>query len=179
MAQPKPEYQQLVRALAESQWGEPSVVVHMGDVGPAFDVPGRRKDGTVTGTKLVRRFFWNLFRGTIGGLVSLVLSVAGGGAASVFTRSGKVTGPANAQALGLVDAAKAARGAWLVASPSHLAVVDTGPVFYDPQDNPPPRIVWHAEKPHLPRIAPGGRRISWPDGSVFEFTFSAKELRSE
>lgn len=175
MVAPKPEYRQLVRAMAERQWGEPAVVVHMDDVAPAYEVPGRRTDGTVAGTRRVRRFFWNIVRVPVGGVVSVVLSVAGGGAASVFARDGKVTGPANAQALGLVDAARAAGGAWLVRSPSHLAVVDTGPVFRDPRDNPPPAVVWHAQHPHLPEITPRRRRMTWPDGSVFEYHLPPEE----
>jgi hypothetical protein len=165
-ANPIPELGKQVRALAESQWGEPVVVVHLGDVKPAFDVPGRRKDGTVKGTRLVRRFFWNIVRGTVGGLAAAVMLVVAGGAGNVFARSGSVRGPANAQALGLVDAAMSATGPWLVYSartdigpsytPKHVAVVD------------PPNILWHATA-DAPRISPRRQRITWPDGSEFQY----------
>lgn len=175
MTQPSPEFRHRVRALAEGRWHEPVVVVHLADVRPEFAVPGRRKDGTVAGSRPVRRFFWNLFRGTIGGLVSAILSVGGGGGASVFGRAGRVRGPRDAQALGLADAARAAKGAWLVYSPSHVAVVDSGHPFHDPAHAPPPEIRWHATKPDLPRISPDRRLITWPDGSVYEYDLSPAE----
>jgi len=172
VVQPNPEFRRRVRVLAEEQWHEPVVVVHLADVRPTFAVPGRRKDGTVKGKRLVRRFFWNLLRGTVGGLVSAVMSIAAGGRASIFERPGRVSGPANAQALGLVDAARAATTAWLVHSPSHLAVVDTGHTFHDPAQ---PEIRWHATTPDLPAIDPRKRRITWADGSVYEYDPSTED----
>ena len=175
MTQPSPEFRDRVRALAESEWHERVVVVHLADVRPEFAVPGRRKDGTVEGSRKVRRFFWNLFRGTIGGLVSAILSIGGGGNASVFGRAGRVSGPRDAQALDLVDAARAATAAWLVYSPSHVAVVDTGHTFHDPAHAPPPEIRWHATKPDVPRVDPGRRLITWPDGSTYEYDLDPAE----
>jgi len=172
---PDPLYWQRVRALAESQWREPVAVVYLGEVKPAFDVPGRRKDGTVKGKRLVRRFFWNLFRGTVGGLISAILSVGSGTGGHVFGRDGRVAGPENAQALGLVDAASSAEGAWLVHSPSHVAVVDSGRTFYDPADRPPPKFLWQTANPQAPVVSPAQHRITWPDGSVFHYSVSATE----
>lgn len=176
MTQPDPEFRQRVRALAKSQWGEPVVVIHLGEVKPDVDVPGRRKDGTVIGRRLVRRFFWNLFRGTVGSLVNVVLSVAGGGVGNVFERSGKVTGPENAQALELLDAARPADSAWLVYSPTRVAVIDSGRTFVDPKDSPPPTILWHAEAPDAPRIF-ARKRLIWPDGSTYEFVLDYDEAK--
>lgn len=152
-------------------------MVYLREVKPEFDVPGRRKDGTVEGERLVRRFFWNIFRGTVGGLACVILSVAGGAAGHVFGRDGKVTGPENAQALALVDAARPANGPWLVCSPSHVAVVDTGHTYLDPAGSPPPTILWHAEKPHAPQVRPAHRRLTWPDGSEYTYHISAEESR--
>lgn len=172
--QPNPEFRSRVRALTEGQWQEPVVVIHLADVRPAFTVAGRRRDGTVAGSRPVRRFFWNVLRGTVGGVVSAVMSVAAGGRASIFERPGAVSGPANAQALGLADAALAATAAWLAHSPSHVAVVDTGHTFHDPARSQP-EIRWHATEPDLPRIEPRRRRITWPDGSVYEYDLSHEE----
>jgi hypothetical protein len=172
---PKPEFRQSVRELAESQWRAPVVVVYLDDVGPRYDVPGRRKDGTVRGKRLIRRFFWNILRGTIGGIVNVVLSVAGGGVANILARDGLVTGPENAQALPLVDAARQARSPWLVFSPSHVAIVETGSVFVDPADSPPPVILWQAAAPLAPQVAPRSQRLTWPDGSTFVFCVSGEE----
>jgi hypothetical protein len=106
MAHPNPEFRRRARALAESQWGEPVFVVYLSDVKPEYDVPGRRKDGTIKGKRLIRRFFWNVLRGTAGGVASIALTLAGGELAHVFFRQGRVTGGAKAQALPLVDAAR-------------------------------------------------------------------------
>lgn len=175
MTEPNPEFRARVRALAESQWQEPVVVVHLGEVRPDFDVPGRRKDGTVKGKRLVRRFFWNIFRGTFGGLASAFLSIAGGGLGHVFEREGKVTGPENAQALALVDAARPAKSAWLVYSPSQVAVVDTGHTFHDPADCQP-TFLWHEKAPHAPLLSTR-RRIVWPDGSEFQYHLGYDEAK--
>ncbi|MET0134429.1 MAG: hypothetical protein ABW215_12645 [Kibdelosporangium sp.] len=163
---PKPEVRRRVRALAESQWREPVAVVYLDEVRPSFEVPGRRKDGTVKGERLVRRFFRNLFRGVIGVPIDVILSIAGGGRASLSSREGNVAGPPDAQALPLVDAAMAADSPWLVHSPSHIAIIDSGPLFN--HDDKPPAFRWHTTRPYLPEIAPRRRRLTWPDGSFFE-----------
>jgi hypothetical protein len=172
---PKPAYWQRVRALAELQWREPVTVVYLGEVKPEFDVPGRRKDGTVLGTHQVRRFFWNAIRGTVGGVVSVALSLGSGTAGHVFGRDGRVIGGENAQALGLVDAAKSADGAWLVYSPSHVGVIDTGPTFYDPADRPPPEFLWQAAYPDAPKVFPRKHHLLWSDGSELHYIVAATE----
>jgi len=169
---PKPETRRRVRELAESQWRASVTVVFLDEVKPAFEVPGRRKDGTVKGTRLVRRFFWNILRGTVGGVVSAVLSVAGGGIANMFQRKGLVTGPADAQVLALVDAARPARGAFLVFTPARVGVIDAGPVFVEPADADPPVFLWQGSGP---RVHAKSRRITWPDGSVYQFEISPEE----
>src|SRR5689334_16601818 len=82
---PVPDHRERVRALAERQWGAPVVVLHLGDVKPTYEVPGRRKDGTVKGKRLIRRFFWNILRGVINAVVNVFLLFAGG-MANVFGR---------------------------------------------------------------------------------------------
>lgn len=169
---PTPEFRRRVRELAESQWREPVTVVHLDEVKPGFEVPGRRKDGTVKGARLIRRFFWNILRGTVGGIVNVFMSVAGGGIANVFERSGLVTGPADAQVLGLVDAARKARGAWLVHTPARVGVIDSGPTYIDPADADPPVFLWQGSGP---RVHANTRRITWPDGSAYEYDLSNEE----
>jgi hypothetical protein len=173
------EFRDRVRTLAEGQWGEPVVLLHLKDFDPAFDVPGRREDGTRKGTRLVRRFFWNILRGTVNGVANVFLFFAAGGGGNVFARRGRVTGQENAQALGFVDAAKSATGPWLVYSagpqgsysPKHAAVIDShhqNP-YSDPADIPPPTFRWQAAEPDTPRISPRRNRLTWPDGSVLQF----------
>jgi hypothetical protein len=172
---PNPEFARRVRALAEGEWREPVVVIYLSEVKPQFDVPGRRKDGTVQGRRLVRRFFWNILRGVFAGVANLVMVVWAGGMGNVLARDGRVTGPANAQALGLVDAARSARNPWLVHSPSHVAVVDTGALFQEPADMTPPVVLWHAAAPYAPQVSPHRRRLSWPDGSTYQYHTGVEE----
>lgn len=176
-----PDIQQRVRELAENQWGEPVVVVHLDEVKPEFDVPGRRADGTAEGKRLVRRFFWNILRGVFTVLVNVVVFFMAGQAGGRLTRQGRVTGPRNAQVLGLVDAARSAKSPWLVYtdrpdegpwftySPAHVAVVDShqGNRFAD--DTPQPTFVWQAAAPDAPKIAPKRRHLTFSDGSVFHY----------
>jgi hypothetical protein len=173
------EFRQRVRTLAESQWGEPVNLLYLKDFSPAFDVPGRREDGTRKGTRLVRRFLWNILRGIVNGVANVFLFFAAGGGGNVFARLGQVTGPADAQALGLVDAAKSAKGLWLVYSagpagaysPKHAAVIDShhqNP-YSDPADIPPPTFLWQAAEPYTPRISPRRHRLTWQDGSTLQY----------
>jgi hypothetical protein len=185
-----PEFRERVRALVESQWGEPVVVLYLEEVKPTYHVLGRRRDGTIRGERLGRRFFWNILRGAINGLVNVFLLFAAGGMSDVFERSSRVTGPENAQALGLVDAARSAKCVWLVYSakleatgpsgaPMHVAIVDSGNdyKYTDPADCPPPTFLWQAAKPHAPVIRRLGQRFVWPDGSRLEHFISDEERR--
>jgi hypothetical protein len=168
----RPGFRESVEELMRGQWHEPVIVLRLGDDGLGFDIPGRRLDGTVKGKRLVRRFFWNILRG-IGGAVAFVLSLANGidvrGTGHLFNREIRVTGPANAMALDLLDKLRPLKGPWLVCSPSRVAVVETGSTSSDPAGAPPPQIVWQTGKPQAPAISFRRRTITWPDGSSFKF----------
>ncbi|MEV6441306.1 hypothetical protein [Amycolatopsis sp. NPDC051716] len=153
--------------MARDRWREPVIVLHFGDTDVGYDVPGRRRDGTVVGKRLVRRFFWNILRG-IGAAVFGVFALAHGERPGLpFQRAIGVTGPENAMALDLADRLRSVGGAWLACSPSCLAVVDTGPTTTDPADAPPPKIVWEARKPQAPELSFRKSTLTWPDGSIF------------
>jgi hypothetical protein len=168
----RPEFRESVEELMREQWHEPVIVLRLGDDGLGFDIPGRRLDGTVKGKKLVRRFFWNILR-ALGGVVAFVLSIANGvdvrAIGYLFHRQIRVTGPADAMALDLLDKLQPLEGPWLVCSPSRVAVVETGSTSSDPADAPPPQIVWQAREPEAPVISLRKRTLTWADGSSFEF----------
>ncbi|PXY31248.1 hypothetical protein BAY60_02240 [Prauserella muralis] len=171
----RPGFRERVEELMRGLWREPVIVLRLADGGLVFEVPGRRPDGTVEGTKLVRRFFWNLVRG-IGRAAAYVLflahnSAGGGGRGRPVVH---VRGPANAMALDLVDRLRQAKAPWLVFAPSGLAVVDTGPTVRDPAGAPPPQVVWQARGPHLPAISFAKRTLTWPDGSSFTFVLHGR-----
>jgi hypothetical protein len=176
---PIPGLRKRVRALAEDQWGKPVVTVFLGDgVKPAFDVPGRRRDGTIEGERQARRFFWGFLRGAVNTVANVVLLFTAGGMHDLFGRVGRVTGPVDAQALGLADAVLSAKGAWLVYpagsegdstsgySPAHFAVIDLSSSH---DQEALPTFLWQAEKPDAPLIFPYHQRLTWPDGSEFEY----------
>nr|CTQ92379.1 hypothetical protein [Kibdelosporangium sp. MJ126-NF4] len=181
LKRPYAELRQQVHHFAEGTWGSPTAVVQLGEVKPGFTVPGRRDDGTVKGKRLIRRFFWNIIRGVINAVLNVFTLVNGGATTNAFTRTGTVTGPANGQVLGLVDAARRARSAWLVYTESYVAVIDSGSEFKNP--NPPPlEVLWFAEKPNVPAVNYLDQRAVWPDGSEFRYDVSAEQagvLRQE
>jgi hypothetical protein len=171
----RPEFRQRVRELAESQWREPVTVLLLDDDSPGYDVPGRRADGTVKGKRLVRRFFWNILRGVFFVGFNIFTIVSAFSVGNPFNKKARVTGPANAMALELLDAARPASAAWLVYAPSHLAVVATGPTYLDPADAAPPRFLWQARPDQFPEINLRKQSITWPDGSTYVFQLSRTE----
>ncbi len=175
----RPGFRERVEELMRDQWREPVLVLRLGDTDVGFDVPGRRSDGTVKGKRLVRRFFWNVLRGVGGAVLYVFFLLNGGGSGGgkgghPFKREVRVTGPANATALDLLDKLRGTGGPWLVCSPSAIAVVDTGSTYLDPADAPAPQVVWQARQPQAPRISFRKRTITWPDGSSFEFPLHSR-----
>ncbi|WP_315863274.1 hypothetical protein [Amycolatopsis sp. FBCC-B4732] len=168
-AQVRPGFRERVEALVRDRWHEPVIVLRLGDPDVGFEVPGRRQDGTVEGSEPVSQFFRGVLRGVGTAVVSVFSLANGGGAGRVFQRDVRVTGPANAQVLGLADRLRSLRGPWLAFSPSCLALVDTGSTYVEPADAPPPRIVWEARQPELPAVNFRRHTLTWPDGSVFRF----------
>jgi hypothetical protein len=177
---PLPEFREQVRALAETRWGEPVVVLYLGHgVRPGYEVPGRREDGTVEGERLAGRFFWNVLRGVVNAVANLFTLLTAGGTHNVFQHEGGLTGPANSQALGLVDAVRSATNAWVVYSkapegdawpgysPTQFGVITSA--WSNPEDSPPPTFLWQARRPDTPLISPRRHRLTWPDGSVFTY----------
>ncbi|WP_050983511.1 hypothetical protein [Saccharomonospora azurea] len=168
----RPGSRERVEELLRTRWREPVLVLRLGEAtGLGFDVPGRRPDGTVEGSRRVRQFFRNVLRGlgVAAGAVLSLASNAGSGARTSFKRQVHVTGPTGAMALEPVDAFRSARGPWLACSPSGLAIVDTGPTTADPAHAPEPRLVWEARAPQAPELRLRTRTMTWPDGSGFTF----------
>ena len=167
----RPGFRERVEALMRDQWRGPVIVVRLQEDGLDFDVPGRREDGTVKGKRLIRRFFWNILRGIgFGGAYVFYLAYSSGsGGGKSGSRRAAVTGPADAMVLGLLDRIRAADGPWLVFSPAHVALVDTGSTQSDPVDAPPPEILWQASTPQEVEVNLRRRKLTWPDGSVFAF----------
>lgn len=166
----RPEFRGRVEELLRTRWREPVIVLRLDEtVSLGFDVPGRRLDGTVKGKRLVRRFFWNIARGVAGVAINIFSLFNGGGVGNPFKPAIRVTGPANAMALDLLDKIRRASGPWLACSPAHLAVVDTGSTYVDPADAPPPKVLWQADHPHGAEISLRTRTITWPDSSTFNF----------
>jgi hypothetical protein len=176
LSPPIPEFRKRARDLAESLWREPATPVFLEEVRPAFEVPGRRKDGTVEGRNQAGHTLWSAVRGTVGGIASAIMSAGGGEVGAGFGRDGLVKGPPNALALALVDAARPADGAWLVHSRHHVAIIDTGSIIYDPKDCQP-RILWHAQHPHAPRVTPNNNLLTWADGSTYQYVPSMKDAQ--
>ncbi|ALG13249.1 hypothetical protein [Kibdelosporangium phytohabitans] len=166
-----PELRQRVRDFAVDRWEEPEAVVLLGKVRPAFDVPGRREDGTVKGKRVIRRFFWNIVRGVgrVAGFVIVLFAANDAISRDMFVRDGSVRGTANVKALGLIDAARRAKRAWLVYSQSYVAVLDSGSDFTLSDAPRPLTVLWHEQGPDVPIVHRFEHRVRWPDG--FEYTY--------
>lgn len=165
MTAPSPEDRERARALVESQWHEPVTVVFLTEIRPEFRIPGRRYDGTVKGKRLIRRFFYNLVRGIVTVPVSAFLS-AGAGQIAFFnfpTYDPTVEGPANAQALELVDATKEAGSGWLAFTESHVAIVVGD------------QIRWQSTVPHHNLRK---HQLSWPDGSTYTYAVRKEDAET-
>lgn len=137
-----------VRAELSRQWGQPVQVVFIAKVRPEYRVRGRRKDGTVIGTRVVRRFCWNLVR-----FAWVLVQLALEGDGDIDLRRGTVTAPPGSPAIAFADAArKLRRRVWLGWAPGRVALltVEAGR----------PRVVWQGP-------ADFGTRqflVHWPDG---------------
>ncbi|WP_104483631.1 hypothetical protein V5P93_002254 [Actinokineospora auranticolor] len=170
-------YRKEVRELVENQWRETATVVLLGEMAPEYRVPGRRTDGTVKGTRLVRRFLRNTLLVPIGAVVNIVLSIGGGGAANIFSRTGRITGTENSAGVTFADTCRTAHTPWLAFSQSHLALVDTGDPYTTPGEALPAKVLWQATAPALPRMSIANRTITWSDGSELRYHLSIEESR--
>ncbi len=171
----RPGFRERVEALLRDHWGEPVIVLRLGDTDLRFAVPGRRPDGTVEGSRPVLRAFGNVARG-IGaavGFVAYLASAAGSGGGKGEPEV-HVTGPADAEVLEPLDGLRRAKGPWLVCSPTSVAFVDTGSTYLDPADAPEPRIVWEARGSAAPEVSFRKRTLTWPDGSRFKFPLQGR-----
>jgi hypothetical protein len=106
----------------------------------------------------------------------VVVSVAGGDVANVFDRPGRVTGPADARALDLVDPARRANTVWLILASSRFAAVDSGYSFREPADVEL-EVLWQVAGEEAPTLYVSKRRLSWPDGSAYVFELGYDEVK--
>lgn len=168
-----------VRQSAAAAWGEPARVLYLRKVKMKFEVPGRRQDGTVKGTHLVRRVLRNVSRIpflTFWLIVDLILETlpfegfAGLAFSSAFRRGTMEGRSPDCSALPCADAANnAKRHLWLVWSERHVALIQA-------RAESAPQTVWAADNSYLPRFR-SARTLRWRDGSSIELPVDRRERR--
>jgi hypothetical protein len=153
-----------VRTTAEQAWQQPVTHRHLRRVRLRYDVPGRRTDGTIKGSRLIRRLLYDLVR-VFGTLFLILTDVILGGFGEVGgrTRNGTVSGGADALALPFADAVRqGGRDLWLVGSDDHLAV-------FQARANSPVVSLWEAAGAQRPVNRKSYMAVQWPDGSSVTF----------
>lgn len=188
-----------VRLHCAQSWREYAAVLYLGRQGVAYDVPGRRRDGTRRHRRPVRWLahavvvaFDVLLSGVLLPVLLpalLVLDVLDGVGAVDATswEFGQpklgVSGAPGGQAVSLGDHVRAEKGdLWLVWSGTRIAVVaavgadvlagEAGRV----QVRRPPRILWQADDAAAHDIRPSFGLIDFGDGSSVSFVPSEAEL---
>jgi hypothetical protein len=122
---------------------------------PSYHVPGRRKDGSVTGEQKVNQLLRPLK--AIGRVLSELLLDTGSGQ----SRRGTVTGPPGGVAVQFADAhARRTEIAWLLWSVHRVVVVQ---VTGDRLD-----LLWSGEHRTKPIVDTANGVLRWQDGSVVE-----------
>lgn len=169
-----------VRKMATDRWQAPVRLLYLRKVRTEYHVPGRREDGTVEGTHMIRRFFRNLARVP---LMLLFAALQGDGrgadtAFATFFRRGDVRADsADCAALKFADAANAAkRNLWLAWSDDHVALIQasgpSAPVMIC-QENSDQVTVKTDKRPE----SAGDFLLKWRDRSCIELRVDRRERR--
>lgn len=171
-----PMQHSVLRQHVAKAWGAgPVFSIALSDFRPAYQVEGRRRNGSVAGRHRVRWFFGRLLLPVRNVVLSLVALPFGNGPYPGF-RTSTVTGPANCMALAFADANKADQQRledheiWLVWTRDRAELVRV-------QEDPPLRLetLWRGEGPYRPTIDGADRTLRWPDGSIVVLDLGSAE----
>lgn len=159
-----------VRRLARRLWQhEFTGAVWLETFRPRYEVPGRRRNGSIKGERSIRWLLGRLLLPVRSVIVS-VISVFFDGDVSSVRRAGKVSGEQDCQALAFADANRADQeslvpGAlWLLHSQDRALLCK----LKTPETNPNLEVIWSAEGTNKPQIDTSRRIMTWPDGSMVE-----------
>lgn len=156
-----------VRRLASRLWQHdfPSAL-WLQTFRPRYEVPGRRRNGSVKGERPVRWLLGRLLL-PLWSFVFSVISVFFDGGISSVRRSGVVRGEPNCQALTFADANRSEQESlvpdalWLLSSPERAVLCK----LKNQKTNPSLEVIWSGEGAAKPHVDGARRLLTWPDGS--------------
>lgn len=159
---------ELVQQTLSREWGESTVAVHIA-FEPAFQVPGRRDDGSFSSQHRVRRFVGRVCRGVASAVVVAVELVANSSTGLhpwISLYSGEVRGAEGSSAVQFADAVQGKF--WLVISASRLAAVKA-------RSSSPLIVMWSTVGSDCPQLDRDASTLRWPDGSSVSFLLHSAE----
>ena len=159
---------ELVQQTLSREWCEPTVAVHIA-FDPAFQVPGRRDDGSFVSQHRVRRFIGRVGRAVASVVVvavELISDSSTGLHPWISLYSGEVRGAEGSSAVQFADAVRGKF--WLVISASRLAAAKAG-------SSSPLIVMWSAVGSDCPQLDRDASTLRWPDGSSVSFLLHSAE----
>jgi hypothetical protein len=158
-----------IRQLAVSTWQHPFLnTLELDNFRPIYRVPGRRRNGSVTGQHRVRWLFGRILLPLRDVALSLVWLLST--EVKVSYRTNIVAGPADCSALRFADANSAEQQnvdiepLWYAWSPNQA-------VLFKVVDKAPTRLLemWSSGDERVPEVDPVARTLRWQDGSTITF----------
>lgn len=158
-------------------WNDgPALSMHVEEFRPAYDVEGRRRNGSFKGQQGLRWFFGRIFL-PVRNIVLTLFAVVSGGTPSHGFRNSKVTGPANSMAVQFADATRHEHQqyqvdwCWLVWTRNRSALIRV------PKEEFRVETLWQGDGPMRPHVDPANRALRWRDGSTVVLHLDAWETQ--
>ncbi|CAM4203073.1 hypothetical protein KIPE111705_44930 [Kibdelosporangium persicum] len=162
-----PDRHAFVRDHFARVWHDgPALSVEIEAFRPAYEVEGRRRNGSVKGRQPVRWFFGRILL-PLRDIVLAPIAILGNGPSSSY-RTSKVSGPANGMGVAFADATKAEHQkyevdpCWFVWTRNRSALIRIA------RDEFRVTILWQGDGPARPHVDPPNRTLRWRDGSTVE-----------
>jgi hypothetical protein len=172
-----PEQHAYLRNHFAQLWREsPAWSMEIAEFRPAYEVAGRRRNGSVKGQRPIRWFFGRIFL-PVRNTLLVPIAILSSNAPSSGFRTSKVTGPANGMGVSFADATRAehqkyeVEPCWFVWSRTHSALIRTSYQEFNPQ------ILWQGDGPMRPYVDPANRTLRWRDGSTVELHLDTWEAQ--
>ncbi|MGH3517472.1 MAG: hypothetical protein ACRDQ7_08680 [Haloechinothrix sp.] len=138
---------------------------------PRYEVPGRRRNGSVKGKRPIRWLLGRIML-PVRSVIASVISVFFDGDIATTRRTSTVRGEQNCQALAFADANKSEQESlvpdslWLLHSRDCAILCK----LKTPETSPTIEVLWSADGASKPEIDTNRRVISWSDGSSVELS---------
>jgi hypothetical protein len=171
-----PQQHAFLRDHLAGAWNDgPALSMAVEEFRPAYEVQGRRRNGSVKGEHPVRWFSGRILLPIRTVLLVPVALLVDDIPPSTFRRS-RVTGPANGIGVGFADATRAEHQkvrvdpCWFVWTRNRSALIRIGEDFQI-------TTLWQGDGPYRPHVDPPTRTLRWRDNSTVTLHLSAWETQ--